>query len=310
MPSKRVTIFEGPDCGGKSTAAREYARQTGARYLHLGPFPRLGHRALPRLYADAIMPAVLGYQDVVLDRSWLSEPIYGRALREGKNRVGSANQRILERLMLRCQAAVVLCLPPWDDVRRVFVSRQKDELLQGEAMIRSVYQDYTTLAKQTHLPVTVHDYTHVDLDHTMALVDASRSYEHHGSDSAGAWEANLWLVGESFTEHTNDSNLFRWPFSNFSNDGCSRWLAEQLVTGDCVSERRLGWINSDRITTSVASHLAGSNRIVIALGDAADRRLTKLLVPHTSVPHPQAWKRFHHHELYPLLARLAKKENA
>ena len=84
MPSTsaKLTIFEGPDGGGKTTAAEKYAKETGAQYVHFGPLPHVKD-SLARVYVEAMMPAILGLQDVVFDRSWLSEIPYGTAFRGG-----------------------------------------------------------------------------------------------------------------------------------------------------------------------------------------------------------------------------------
>jgi polyphosphate kinase 2 (PPK2 family) len=117
IDSKVLTIFEGPDGSGKTTAAREYAEQTGARYVHFPALPRVKH-GLGRMYVEAMLPALLGYHDVVFDRCWLSETPYGEAFREGQDRLTQADRRMLERLALRCGAVVVKCLPEWDPAER------------------------------------------------------------------------------------------------------------------------------------------------------------------------------------------------
>ena len=93
--SKKLTIFEGCDGSGKTTAAREFAEQTGAKYVHFHNLPRI-KKGLGRMYVEAMLPALLGYQEVVFDRSWLSETPYGEAFREGRDAgtVGDALWRV------------------------------------------------------------------------------------------------------------------------------------------------------------------------------------------------------------------------
>src|SRR5882757_4772670 len=102
-----LTIFEGPDGSGKTTAAKAFAAEMGARYVHLPQFKRVT-TGLPRMYLEAMLPALLGYQDVVMDRCWLSEVPYGRVFRDGADRVGEISRHMLERVALRAGALVVL----------------------------------------------------------------------------------------------------------------------------------------------------------------------------------------------------------
>ena len=63
---RRLTIFEGPDGSGKSTAAQAYAEATKAKYVHFPALPQVD-KSLGRIYVEAMLPALLGYQDVVFD---------------------------------------------------------------------------------------------------------------------------------------------------------------------------------------------------------------------------------------------------
>ena len=82
--SKKLTIFEGVDGSGKTVAAKRYADEICARYIHFGPFTRVTD-GLARMYAEAMLLAVIGYQNVVFDRSWLSEGPYGLVMRGGRS---------------------------------------------------------------------------------------------------------------------------------------------------------------------------------------------------------------------------------
>src|ERR1700743_601382 len=113
--SAPLIIFEGPDGSGKTSAAKALAKKMNARYVHHGPYSRMGS-GLPRIYLESMLPAIYGHQPVVLDRSWLSEIPYGIAFRDGMDRVG-IRRRILERVALRCQTIVVRSKVRWEDVK-------------------------------------------------------------------------------------------------------------------------------------------------------------------------------------------------
>lgn len=294
MLSAKLTIFEGPDGAGKSTAAKAYAEATGARYVHFGPLPRVG-KNLARIYVEAMLPALLGYQNVVLDRCWLSELPYGLAFREGKDRLdGSASRRMLERLAFRCGAVVVRCLPPWDMVKVNYLARKQLEMLDDESQLGIVYDAY--LDEPTDLPDLTYDYTTGGLP--VDQLEAMRSICHPlDIASAGVWDAPIILVGERFADMKDCDAFYQWPFASFNGEGCSRWLAEQLDLVD-VGEDQLMWINADQ-DLSVLADLEPVK--IIALGDAAHGKLVAVGFKPDHVPHPQSWRRFNCNERYPLL---------
>lgn len=92
-----IIVVEGPDAVGKTTWAREYIRQTGARYLHL-PLRR-------RMYEHQAMSLALAVKwssktPVLIDRHWPSEQLYGAAYRGGSHLVREADwlDRVMEKL--------------------------------------------------------------------------------------------------------------------------------------------------------------------------------------------------------------------
>lgn len=290
--SKKLTIFEGPDGSGKSAAAQKYAELTGARYVHFSALPRVG-KSLGRIYVEAMLPALLGYQDVVFDRSWLSELPYGVAFREGKDRLTPASRRMLERLAMRCGAVVVRCDPGWEAVKANYLSRKHIEMLDNEHQLKTVYDLYAE--QTTDLPELVYNYA----DHPTApclLIEKRRMTQHPlNVASAGNWGAKIVLVGESFAERKDQDAFYQWPFASFSGEGCSQWLTDQL--GE-VAESDLLWLNADQ-DLSVLYDLQPEK--VIALGNQAYDQLYRLKITAATVPHPQSWKRFNTRQRYPLL---------
>lgn len=299
--SCRLTIFEGPDGAGKTTAAKTYAAVTSARYVHFSAMSHVSS-SLPRLFAEAMLPAVLGYQDVVLDRCWLSEPIYGAVLRGGQDRVGDISTAMLERLALRCDAQVVFCDPGDEALRASYLRRHEDELPKSADQIVQLAELYRSLHKRTELPWHLYDYTHEKVAGLIKRVDQPSLFPRlHQLDtaSAGNLQARVLLVGEQFAERKNDDMWYQWPFASFGGNGCSRWLTKQLLDAK-ISESELLWVNADQ----PLNDLITDDRHVIALGNAAYSKLyaTRRCGPKThTVPHPQHWKRFKHGEPYPLI---------
>ena len=145
--AKRITIFEGPDGGGKSTAAAAFAAETDAALIHHGPYPREG-AGLWKVYARSMEPAIKGERDVVLDRSWISEPIYGDAFRGGACRIDLEQLDTLETLKSCARSVVVICIPPWETCLANYLSRKEEELLDNEDQLRAVYRMYHAFVRE------------------------------------------------------------------------------------------------------------------------------------------------------------------
>lgn len=292
--SCELTIFEGVDGAGKTTAAQAYANLTGARYVHFPSLPRVG-RSLARMYVEAMLPALLGYQDVVFDRSWLSELPYGVAFREGYDRLDMSSRRMLERLAMRCGAVVVHCRPEWEVVGQNYHTRKRAEMLENTRQLKLVYDLYGE--QQFDLPEVRYDYATRPVIHLLSEVDNIR-FDSHPLDlaSAGNWNAPYVLVGESFAERKSTDAFYQWPFASFSGEGCSQWLTEQLEYAG-VDESEILWINADQDLARVAD--LGEH--FIALGDRAAEELQAVGIRPRVVPHPQYWKRFRPSRRYPLI---------
>lgn len=283
--SSRLTIFEGPDGSGKTTAAKDYAAATGARYVHFDNMPQAG-KNLARMYVEAMLPALLGYQDVVFDRCWLSEVPYGTAFRKGQDRLGVASRRMLERLAMRCGAVVIHCRPSWEYVQRVYLSRREEEYLESSNQLQVVYDQYGE--HRTGLPELMYDYTE-EAELKPVLIEELRTYQHPlNLQSAGNWGAETVLIGEGFAHQKGCDAFYQWPFASFSKLGCSQWLTRQLDQHN-IGEQELLWINADQ-DLSVLYDLQPER--VVALGKEAHAQLYKLKITAATVPHPQYHKRF------------------
>jgi hypothetical protein len=293
--SKRLTIFEGPDGGGKTTAASALAISTDAKYVHFSAMTGV-NKSLARIYVEAMMPALLGYQDVVFDRSWLSDRPYGIAFRDGKDRLGDVNRRMLERLAMRCGGLLVQCLPPVETVLTCFRGRKGAEMLDNEDQLRRVYDLY--LEEPTDLQCLKYDYTAPGTwaDGVGQLEEELMLCHPLDLQSAGNWNAKVVLVGEDFGERKDADPWYQWPFASFSSQGCSQWLTRQLIDGG-IPESDLLWVNSDMPLDMVPMY----RQTFVALGKRASLRLNDLDIPHKGVVHPQAWKRFHSQDPYPLI---------
>lgn len=255
--SKQLIIFEGPDGAGKSTLAARVAAVVDAELVHCGPYPQVTtDMDLARLYVEAMMPAVLGHRNVVMDRCWISERPYGDAFRGGAYRLRHLG-RALERLAWRCETSVILCLPPWDTVATNFMLNKSEQMLDRVEQLRSVYNSYTNYENLTSLPVTTLDpFTADDPDTSMrAVQQAMHSVGHNHPRTAGnLLGAKVLMVVPDAPPHDIGDTLYQWPFGDLSDARGSGGRAMAAILDNLgISERRLYWAFASDVTSNVAS---------------------------------------------------------
>jgi hypothetical protein len=303
---KHMLIFEGPDCGGKSTLMRELNVRLGMPHeVHSGPFPRITNKHLPRLYLESMFPLLMGYDNLAMDRSWLSEPIYGAAFRKGEDRVGTINRRHLERIAMRHGAVVVLCMPPWERVKEQWLARKgadsDAEYLDRIEQLESVYDMYDkTLPLVTDLPIVRYDYTKHGKAQQQLLAEIVRvamPLHRLATNTVGNLNAPVILIGDKPSGHTDNDTVLQYPFCSFSGTGTSRWLTAELIKAE-IPERSLLWGNADDGVWWLRDHY---DRTVFAMGDNAAKTLENAGIPHVQVDHPQYHRRFKSSEPYPLI---------
>lgn len=156
MTRKTLTIFEGPDGSGKTTAAKTYAESIGALYVHFPAYPEITDNELSRVYLRAMEPLVVEQRDVVFDRSWLSERPYGSVFRNGLYRLSETAQDTLEDIAKVFDTVVVLCDPGLEVCLSNYRSRKNIEMLDNEDQLIAVHKAY--LAIQTTLPFGIYNY--------------------------------------------------------------------------------------------------------------------------------------------------------
>jgi len=256
----------------------------------------------------------MGYEAVVLDRSWLSEPIYGRVMREGKNRIGGVYHRMLERMALRAGSVVVHCCPPWQNVEQSFKARHAQEYAETIVQIGAIYDAYVDLHRVTALPVIHYDYTQDTMKNTHLQIMAHRPGLHLTEyESVGRWDAPLVLLGDRFAQHKDKDSWHQWPFVSWTTEGCSQWFTAQL-DAEGISEYHILWLNvaSDAGPADLNDFLHAGSRffrepVVVALGEPAHLAAYEQHVPHITIEHPMYWKRFRFREPYAALHKVLEQ---
>lgn len=157
----KYVFFEGADCTGKSTAvkaASKFLTEQGLNVgsIHFGPIhaARTG-RAFFDVMHNQIENAAFNKDVLLVDRCWLSEPIYG-ALR-GKVRSTPELRAEIERYYNSEGSFVILCTPPLIDVLTVYNTRKDIEMLSDPNQLAKVYLEYLDL--ETDLPTFTYDWT-------------------------------------------------------------------------------------------------------------------------------------------------------
>lgn len=146
-----VTIFEGPDGGGKTTLIESWAMPS-TTVIHVGP---PAHDP----YTEMVALLNAHQEDVAFDRFHIGETIYGPIFR-GRNGLERPWFAALEARLAARRAVVVICLPPYDVARANWLARRA----AGREMFADRYDDvYRGFAAQRHtlttLPSMRYDYT-------------------------------------------------------------------------------------------------------------------------------------------------------
>lgn len=294
-----LTIFEGADCAGKTTLIETLRKTRRGRVIHHGAYAgerQIAHHYLASLNASFVAP-------VLMDRSWLAEPIYGAAFRNGVERIGVATRRMLERVALSRSACVVRCAPPFERCAEAFAKRKGLEYLDNVEQLRAVYLGYHAMT--TQLPMVDYDYTTDDVETMWARATAARSPKNLGP-GIGHWAERggvTLLVGAQMNAPESAHDL---PFVSFNGGGCSAWLAEGLESAG-IPETSLYWVNAltpDGGVTKADFVDELRPRRTIALGADAAAWCVAAGIAHSTTQHPQFWRRFRSQEDYPLLAML------
>lgn len=294
-----LLLVDGPDGAGKSTLISQLEElYPGLSTTHHGPYKGATGRELGAFLMSSMRPAFTNVMTVV-DRSWLSEPIYAEVFRKQESRLDAALTRMLERSALTQGGVIVLCLPPFERCREAFMSG-REEMMSSVDDLRRVYDRYA-LGPATSLPVVKHDYTSESVADLMAKV---------GAVLDNYPVPRITIIGDRPNVRTQAQQLYHVPFVTFSGRGCSEWLCEQLELSG-VPEWGLDWYNAyDDQENPLDPELLEPGTIVVALGRHAQQWCFDNSIKHVHCPHPQVHKRFHYDKPYPLVNILKEIWNA
>lgn len=136
-----LTIFEGPDGGGKSTLAQKWFKPGDAALFNHGPYLNRTGQEIVTAYAHDIEYAKTTGRPVIMDRCWVSEFIYGPIMR-GEDRIDTSMRQVLETQAKEAHAVLIICLPSFESCRTAYMSRRHLEYLDNEEQLLNVYKGY------------------------------------------------------------------------------------------------------------------------------------------------------------------------
>ena len=284
-----IVLLEGPDGGGKTTLARIFS-EAGWEYVHMS-LPEPVDRPLDYWVNRLSLPLEA---HTVIDRMHLSEEVYGTLFRGG-SALNELDWWQLEGWLMAHETRVILCLPP-RDVALANAARDRDKLHHRSATL--VYDSYASLAREpwltTELPVEVYDYTADPLP----CVSLTRAGSLTPVNGIGAPAPEIVFVADRHNHRV-------WPCVSPFVLRCysGNYLRRALkLAGLSLSRYRLvnawhyrpdGSRNEELL--ELGPELRGAR--LVALGEHAARALEIQGLRFTKVPHPQAWRRFHHSQL-------------
>lgn len=124
-----VIILEGCDKCGKSTLAKVLSEKTGYPIVHFGaPKDRKECDEMFDMYRDYLGT----HDDVILDRSWYSDLVYGPIFR-GRPSMNNAQVAMLERIVSRKGCVLYHCYDSAENIMKR-VGEQGDEYTTAETV--------------------------------------------------------------------------------------------------------------------------------------------------------------------------------
>jgi hypothetical protein len=305
-----LVIFEGCDGTGKSTLAAEVADLIQRRHRgdevevrHCGPLPTGVHPL------DAYERPLYDYRPgtgrhVIYDRHWLGEWIYPQVL--GRPSVANSQTHLHIQMFLRSRGAVLVHTdPPVHEVERNLVARGDDLLTQLQ--VNRVMADYRLLVRNVGLPKVVLS-TYGVLDAAEKIVGMAETHERLTKrlnpfvTYIGPPTPEYLLLGdvrhplskvdlsELSTGATESYGPAFGPYPGTSGE----YLFDTVVRANYTES--IGVANACDVDDIIRLRDVLGHPRTVALGARAHKALRASTgVSFAAAPHPQYWRRFHHH---------------
>lgn len=312
-----LLLLEGPDGAGKSTLAQRLASAIDGRrppdtsllVRHKGP--PLDHPLIE--YVEPLLSYVPdGTQHVICDRWHVGESVYPSVF----NRSTQLDYpvRAWIELFLASRGALLVYVRRDVDILEDVARRRGDDPT-AVAQLRPALNAFDREVNRSLLPAIMVGETISDEDLSELLYAARQRQAAvaHLVDAVtyvGGPQPRLLLVGDQRGASRYPEEYGRWPaFAPFP--ATSGHYLLRALTIEALSVRANGLtlgdvalVNANDVDNVQSIWLNVGQPPVVALGENAARQLTKINLPHRRVPHPQYWRRFHHHSSHAYRAQL------
>lgn len=287
----KVIILEGIDGSGKTTLAKEL-QNIGYEYKHEGvPHPGVD---LIAHYLSVLDSSMGSEKNVVHDRLWLGERIYGPVMRN-LDRLGPMGHTLFERLHRSKDITHILCHPPYEVALANYAKRKalKGEYIDSDNHFQQIYERYRSFV--TNMDI-VYDYTKHDSKALLTQLNLSKSTLPKGT--VGHLSAKYLFIADRPNHDYIDV-----PFHAIT--GSSGYFNESLRLA-FILERDLAISNAyspkgvEHNLIPVVKLLRELQHIFIMGGKAAEwffkyRGQINPLIKVHYIPHPSYLKRFKGH---------------
>lgn len=150
-----IIIIEGPDGAGKTTLANQLRDQTGYMILHRSQ-PK--NEEDKKRMMDEYLQVIKSNKNVILDRSWYSEMVYGPVMRDDSV-ITYPQMYDLERALARNGALIIYCTAPEQTLWKRCLKRGEDYITKREDF-HEICNGFDRLMYGVphYIPVTTYEY--------------------------------------------------------------------------------------------------------------------------------------------------------
>lgn len=149
-----IIIIEGPDGAGKSMLAQQLSRQTGYRIEHRSKPENEEQKAHMMV---EYLQLVKSSNNVILDRCWYSEMVYGKVMRD-QAYIDYPQMYELERALAKNGAMIIYCTGPKAALWMRCTKRGEDYITSRDDF-NNICAEYDKLMSVPHyIPVVKYEY--------------------------------------------------------------------------------------------------------------------------------------------------------
>ena len=153
-----IIILEGPDGSGKSTLAEKLHQQTGYKLIHRDK-PKTEEDKARMM--DEYIQIIKAGKNVILDRAWYSEMVYGPIMRD-ENIITYPKMYELECLLTAHGAIIIYCTAPTTTLWKRCLSRGEDYVTDVNTFKRICAEYDSLMHNIPHIvPVVTYEYNNM-----------------------------------------------------------------------------------------------------------------------------------------------------